>query len=250
MVPSCEYRTTLAQGDQGHDSYALQINLNAWGTTQAGLGEALVEDGDFGGRTYRRVRTYQRRRSLFVDGVAGPRTQRSLAVELMEPASDAQRLPDGLLRGQVELESAYNVGAVNCLVAGAKDCGWTQRRVADGSSAETYHNAFHGPLAFGKAAEQLRRRKDRYYKDAPQAIKDHEWAWKCAAMAHNWPAAAEKMAVGGFDSWVYTSDGTQYSVDDPAPWIKNIGAPGVETARRWVNFYLGKVCVYVSAWGE
>lgn len=250
MIPSCEYRTTLAQGDKGHDTYALQINLNAWGVTQPGLGESLVEDGDFGGRTHRRVRTYQRRRGLYIDGVAGPVTQRHLAIELMEPASDHYNLPHGLLRGQVELESAYFVGAVNCLVAGAKDCGWTQRRVTDGSKADAYHHAFHGPLAFGKAAEQLRRRKDRYYQNAAQAIKDHEYQWKCAVMAHNWPAAAEKMAVGGFDSWTYTADGKSYGVDDPAPWIKNIGAPGVETAREWVAFYIAKVTVYCAEWSQ
>jgi len=248
FTPTCGYRTTLSQGDQGHDVAALQCNLNYWGEGQTGLGDELVEDGDFGGRTFRRVRTYQRRRNLYLDGICGPKTQRRLAIELLEPSADAFNLPHGLLRGQVELESAYAVGAVNCRVPGAKDCGWTQRRIADGSDEDTYRGAFFAPSCFGRSAETLRKTKDRFYSNAAQAIKDHEYMWKAAVMNHNWPAAAQQMATGGFDSWRFQSEGLWYTVDQPAPWIKRIGVPGVETAREWVAFYQGKVCVYVSDW--
>jgi peptidoglycan hydrolase-like protein with peptidoglycan-binding domain len=247
FTPICAYRTTLAQDDVGHDVGALQLALNAWGKTQAGLGEALVEDGQFGGRTHRRVRTFQRRNGLYVDGIAGPVSQRRLAILLLEPHADNYNLPHGLLRGQVELESAYFVGAVNCLVPGARDIGWTQRRVPDGSPEELYKAAFSAS-AFGTSAELLRRRKDRYYADAARAIKDHEFMWKAAAGSHNWPAAGAQVAAGGFETWRYTADGKTYGIDDVAPWIQRIGVPGVETGRQWWNFYTERATAYVSTW--
>jgi hypothetical protein len=62
----------LRLGARGKDAKALQALLNAWGAS-------LVVDGSFGPATDVALKGYQSRHGLRVDGLAGPRTQASLA---------------------------------------------------------------------------------------------------------------------------------------------------------------------------
>lgn len=61
----------LSRGSQGPRVEALQRALN-------NQGASLTVDGDFGPGTEAAVRTYQRQNALTADGIAGPKTLRSL----------------------------------------------------------------------------------------------------------------------------------------------------------------------------
>jgi hypothetical protein len=232
VIPSCVWRYGLHKGLTGHDVWAAQINFNAWRATQPLA--PLAEDGIFGGNTERGVRTYQRRSGLHVDGVAGPNTQKQLALDLLRPKQEAFGLPQGLLRGGCELESGYFVGATNCNVPGGIDCGWMQIRVKDGASSAQYGAAFSGPEAFGSVAQRLRERKDRYTTLTGSNTK----AWKYAVLAHNWPAAAEHYAEGDIQHWIYKSEGETYDMGDPAPWVERASGGRLHTGYEWADYYV------------
>jgi hypothetical protein len=254
MIPTCAKLTDIAslrRGDSGHAVWALQINLNTWSSSEA-LEPALSEDGLFGGRTDRRVRTFQRRNGLTIDGVAGPLTQRKLAIVLLHRLVQETWgvTVTQILHGLVELESAYIVGATNCVTPGGIDCGWLQIRVTGAQGDDPkYHNAFAAASAFTDRAEIIRERFDRYSKMNQLG---NEYNWQNAALAHHWPAAAEQRARGikAFNEWRYTADGTTYGVDDPAEWIVKYQIPGVKTARQLVEFYIGKTTQYVTQYGS
>jgi peptidoglycan hydrolase-like protein with peptidoglycan-binding domain len=228
LTPARRFRYTLREGIRGHDVAALQLNLN-----DAGL--RLAIDGDFGPLTFTAVKLYQDRRgTLHDDGIAGPVTQRHLALELMRPAQRDHRIPNGLLRGIVEGESGFFVGAVNWSVPGGVDCGWTQRRLAPDAPDEELRAAFSGRHSFGRVAAELRERKDTYY--GRKAVQTHQRAWELAVLHHNWPAAAMSLAVGGTLS------------NQPAGWVTAIGVPGVTTPAQWADYYVARAMVYVRTY--
>jgi peptidoglycan hydrolase-like protein with peptidoglycan-binding domain len=80
-------RTTLERGDRGAEVSALQRLLNANGQT-------VAVDGDFGPRTQRAVRDYQRAQRLDVDGVVGRDTLGRL--EAGRPATPGGVTPGGV----------------------------------------------------------------------------------------------------------------------------------------------------------
>lgn len=228
MIPGRSFRYTLRTGVRGHDVWALQLNLN-----EAGFG--LAVDGVFGAITEQAVRDYQRWRTIAADGVAGPTTQRYLALELLRPSQRDHRIPLGLMRGVTEGESGWFVGAVNWGVAGGVDCGWTQRRVLERDfSDEAFRAAFSGRTSFSRLAVSLREDKDRFH-GRPGAPTDAR-AWELATLAHNWPAGAEVLARGGALS------------DEPAEWVQRIGVPDVETPAEWAEHYILRAAAYVSRW--
>lgn len=78
-----EFAGSLQRGSQGPTVEALQRGLNAMGATPA-----LVADGDYGARTERAVRDFQRATGLEETGVAGPETTGAMvAVEHLAAAS-------------------------------------------------------------------------------------------------------------------------------------------------------------------
>lgn len=62
----------LKKGSQGNDVATLQKNLNKV------LGTKLVEDGDFGTKTFDAVKAFQKKAGLDVDGIYGPATDKAL----------------------------------------------------------------------------------------------------------------------------------------------------------------------------
>ena len=62
---------TLRKGDEGQEVKRLQTNLN------------ITIDGDFGPQTRKAVIEYQADNELVVDGLAGPKTLRSLGIEVI-----------------------------------------------------------------------------------------------------------------------------------------------------------------------
>jgi peptidoglycan hydrolase-like protein with peptidoglycan-binding domain len=61
-------------GDQGDDVKSLQATLNKWYPSLT----RLVEDGDFGAKTDERVRYFQTKAKLEVDGIVGSATWSAL----------------------------------------------------------------------------------------------------------------------------------------------------------------------------
>lgn len=68
--PSSGGRRTIKKGDRGDDVKSLQRTLNAWYKSLT----RLAEDGDFGQLTEDRVKYFQGRAHLVVDGIVGPKT--------------------------------------------------------------------------------------------------------------------------------------------------------------------------------
>ena len=108
--------TTLRHGDRSQAVRILQKNLNAHGAQ-------LVIDGDYGDNTETAVRTYQLKVGLVVDGVAGSKTQTSLAggdcTQLLKNAD----LVNAAKRLDVPLASVYAVNEVESLGKGFLDNG-------------------------------------------------------------------------------------------------------------------------------
>lgn len=72
---------SLRQGYQGYAVQVVQYRLRAFGY-------AVDVDGDFGPQTDRIVRLWQRQNGLYVDGIVGPQTLRSLGLskaDLLQP---------------------------------------------------------------------------------------------------------------------------------------------------------------------
>jgi peptidoglycan hydrolase-like protein with peptidoglycan-binding domain len=224
--PSKANRYSLKLGMLGHDVGALQLNLNH-------VGLNLVVDGDFGSKTEKAVRQFQQSTGLSADGVAGAFTQNELAGYVWRAPQQSSSTPRGLIRGIVESESAYMVGAVNWNSPGGVDCGWVQRRVYEGSySEEAFRHAFDGGVQFDLLAKRLRSDKERF---ASRGNGD-ERSWKLAALSHNWPWGADKL-----------SRGEQLSTE-PADWVKTASGGKVSTPAQWAIFYQERACRYVTTW--
>ena len=239
---------SIRKGDREAAAYAVQRALNA-------SGQSLVEDAIFGEQTERAVIAWQRKSGLTPDGIFGPASSAKMATRLTAKVDTG--LPTGLLRGFTELESANLIAAVNWSVSGGVDCGYTQRRVLDGSTEATVRRAFNSPYQLGLLAKQLRERRSVYYGKkgvtAPTVLSfiatREERAWRLAALHHNWPYAASRLAEG-------------YALSDRrADWVPSgtrfADGSAVVTYMDWARFYAlgwaekrhpGAVCKYVVRW--
>ncbi len=258
MFPQRTYRYSLKRGMLGHDVWALQINL-------ARRGFEVSQDGEFGEGTERAVKKFQSNNDLTSDGIAGLLTQRTLALRLIKEPQSKHGTPPGLIKGIVEGESGFMVGAVNWIVPHGIDCGWVQRRVVDTDYTDTaFKAAFDGSVQFELLAASLRDEKERFH----HGDITHQRAWELAVLDHNWPAAAQNYGQGK-QNWNYvakfyfgkdpdagrfyrTIDSTaelrSYDMNTPAQWIKLIGASGITTGTQWADHYIDSKTHYVNTW--
>jgi hypothetical protein len=232
-----------------HSVWALQINLNDWARS-AGV-KPVEETGYFGTETTHLSRVFQRRKGLVIDGLVGPTTQRYLALDLSRPAQRTYQLPPGLVRGIVQGETGWAVGAVNWSVPGGVDCGWAQIRVTEPYTDAKFVFAFRGLSAFDELGSRLSRKKNDYY-GRPGATTLRR-AWELGLLFWNWQHAAERYAAGlkdwsYYETW-HDENGTHTAVrlmSQPAEWIKTIGVPGVETGHQWATHYINSKTLYVD----
>lgn len=237
------YRRVFKEGMKGWDVAVLQANL-----------PSLVVDGRFGPNTTFKVKEYQRAHNLEVDGIAGIRTQQSIALVNSNGAQNKYRTPGGLLRGLMEGESGFQLAATTHLYPnGSRDVGVYQENLssAELSAESTARDSFVVAHAAERSAHDLRQTKDIFSK-LPGGYSD-EKAWRYAVLNHNWPAAAAKFAAGTIDSWVYMAKDLngitrEYQMSDQADWIKAIGVNGVSTGYQWADFYVDSKVVYVRSW--
>ncbi len=97
--------TTLRHGDRSQAVRTLQKNLNSHGG-------ALVVDGDYGDATEKAVRAYQLKAGLVVDGIAGEKTQTSLAGDDCSQLLRNADLVSAAQRLDLPLASVYAVNEV------------------------------------------------------------------------------------------------------------------------------------------
>lgn len=191
MLPPSATDTSLKKGESSWGVYGLQKALNF--ANQAGL----TTDGVFGMLTESAVGSWQRRMSLTIDGIAGPKTQQSVSLFLCEAVLIAD-IPRGLPRGIVEGEGGYYFGAVNWMSAHGVDCGIVQERVGGPPFAlDNLRHAFDAPKSLAAALIILRERAATEYATYAWASVSWERQLRCGIMAHNWPAGALSIAKTG-----------------------------------------------------
>jgi hypothetical protein len=215
------------RGDSGWPVYALQRALLAIG--YSGVGAA---DGDFGARTDRAVKRFQRNKQLAADGIAGPATRRALADRVCQVIDKQVRgVPAGLARNLARGEGGDNPAAVNWSVPGGVDCGLFQLRVYGPAYSRTkLEQAFCPVCSGGEAMRAFLKRRDGFLGRA-WVGQSMERAGRCALLAHNWPAGADFWSRTG-----HTSSPARLASWVPAGVKFPDGAP-VRTWDEWAAFY-------------
>ena len=169
----------LKKGDKGHDVWALQTALR------------ISRDGDFGPITDKAVRDYQESKDLTVDGIAGIVSQRSLCLNHVWPVQLTEGTPPGLMRGQIEAESAYILGNHSAKRDNDTwDVGPCQRNTQYVSMAA----GFDVPGSIAHLGAHLRRKHDEYRNYGK--VKDERRLWELASGSWNAPAWTDRLARG------------------------------------------------------
>lgn len=210
--------------DEGWGVWALQKALLS-------LGRTLTVDGVFGERTEAVVKSFQTAKGLTSDGIAGPKTQ-EVILSTMVARVTTDHLPGGLVEGITQAESGRLIFAVNSQVEGGVDLGYTQRRVYEPYTDEALMDALDSLKQLDRLVDELNSRYTTFVtRTAVQKRTDtEEYAWRLAALAHNWPYGADRL-----------SKGFELS-DKTATWVPaGTQFPGtgqlVNTFSEWAKFY-------------
>jgi Putative peptidoglycan binding domain len=209
-------------------AYAIQRALNVIYPDDS----PLITDGSFGDASDARVKKYQTSLKLVSDGIAGPVTQRRIALSMRKHADPEERVPRGIIDGLVMGESGGYVDAKNWSVNGGVDLSYVQRRVAyPVQSATAVERAYNPPYQFGLVVDNILEDQARYLAYPYVATRaDHwEYAWRLAVLEHNWPYGSQQLARG------------QKLSSQPATWVPpgtrfDDGA-AVATFADWAKFY-------------
>lgn len=209
------------EGDRHLGVWALQVFFDALGY-QPG-----VLDGSFGPATKAAVERYQKSTGATVDGVVGPQTQSRIVRSCVVRAPGGTTIPKGLVEGQISAESGGLIAAANSQVAGGVDLGFTQRRVYGPPFDPSKVKDAINPLSnVSKSAADLLGR----YKTFAARVGHGEYAWRLAALGHNWPSAADDLSRG----WPLST--TRIATWVPAGTHFPDGT-AVRTFRQWAEFY-------------
>lgn len=248
--PNSSFRYAFKQGFSGWDVYAVQVSLNSHQKTFP-----ITEDGIFGPQTHECVIREQTNHHLDkVDGVIGQKTQAKICEAEAKRAELAHRIPVGLELGLAQGESGLYFAAVSGPNwNNSYDAGGIQDNILSSElgSLAAWHRGFDLRHGFEETGKKLRAQYDSYFgKPGCQTIKG---TWFTALTYHNWPAAADKMAKGQFDSWQYyaissTGSGRYYGVDEEAWWVVQASGGRLKTARQWRDDYIASKIIYVKNW--
>jgi Putative peptidoglycan binding domain len=208
-------------------TYAIQKALIAYNPLLP-----LAADGVYGVATADRVVSFQKNRGILADGIAGPQTQRMIAVAMREISDPDQRVPRGVIDGLVQGESTGLVDAKNWQQLGGVDLSYVQRRVTYPVVSETaVRRAYDPPFQFAKVTEDFVADQAKYlaYPYVQSRVDKFEYAWRLAVLEHNWPYGAGQLAQGiGLSN--RTADWA------PVGSCFEDGAP-VVTYSDWAKFY-------------
>lgn len=215
------------RGDWGWPVVALQINLNRFGNQ-------LEPDGDLGPATETVARAFQAHRGLRVDGVIGPQSQQRMCLDLAGGAVRRYALPDGLARGLMENESGFMVAAYTTHPSDAGfDLGaWQDSYEWPGTQA-AYRDSLDVHVTSHKVIGGLRATYDRYRSGGASA----RLGWECAALSHNWPVGADRVARGL---------GPTVRPDEPAGWVERASGGRLHTPREWAESYIANATRHVD----
>lgn len=189
----------LKTGDRGWDIYGLQTALVRLGLLQSTIGGTGQLDGIFGENTRAAVVAFQRAHKLEADAIAGVLTQREVALQLVWPVQARLDTPRGLMRGQIEKESGFELGNYSeHHKTPTTDQGWDlglcqRNSKVLANSGLGYAEGFDAALSVEVLATQLRDRYDRYVGQAERGVSDgrqvsERRAWELAAGSWNAPA--------------------------------------------------------------
>lgn len=215
------------RGDDAWPVVSLQLNLNHFGNR-------LELDGVIGPATEKVMRSFQAHRRMATDGVFGPASQQRLCIELATPPARRYSLPTGLMRGALENESGYMIA---CWTEHPSDAGFDLGALQDSftapASQQRYRDALDVAAISERTAATYRRSYDRYRSlGAAQRL-----GWECAALYHNWPAAADRMARGL---------GPTSKPDEPVEWVQAASGGRLSTPREWADAYIAAVCKFID----
>lgn len=247
-IPSPDFRYSMRRGMTGTDVAALQANLSP----------RLLVDGDFGPRTERAVKRFQRARPrLVTDGIAGPVTQAAIANRRIRPIETRLDVPKGLLRSIASNESGLFLGSCG---KHAADEGWDVGVFARSTGKTPGSQEFlDSAYDVAESAEWTGRNTLESYErvgDPADSSYLYELAggdraryrWCLAVFAHNWPAAV----FGGTLSSAYAGIARAGRIyweagrdDRPADWIAEATGGRLRTPREWARSYVERSTVYV-----
>lgn len=199
---------------------------------------SVKADGVFGPRTAEATEAFQRTMGLDADGIAGPASMKAACLQRIA-ASDSGT-PPGLMKGMVEGESSYWVGAQSAVyfVKGIRkaDLGAFQFQTTL-SDEEAVRRALNLPEGADRLGAWLIEGYDTY---RPAAyVRRHRTPEKLAW----WLACGRWNAPAWTDIWAARGP------NDPALQVV-VEHPffGFITREEWVRRYVASKIIYVTAW--
>ena len=226
---------TFKWGQSGWKVWAFQLNFPEIVNGTYGA------DGIFGDDTKAVVVAFQKTNRLYADGIAGPLTQEKLFLVRSDYAEKLFSLPPKLLASIGKGESGYYTACVSGLTSdGGRDYGAYQDHLVNPTQEQLATAFTIADLALD-TAQNLRENKDRYYLGKKfVGAKTHQRAWELAALSHNWPYAAERLALG---LSIYASGD-----DVPRQWIIDATKGRLSTANQWVAEQISTKTSLVTLW--
>lgn len=215
------------RGDDAWPILALQVALNRFPKNRLEL------DGVFGPQTEKVVKSFQSHRGMTADGIAGPATQEVICRRLSDGPERDEGLPRDLLRGLGERESSFMLACYSPHIDGEGfDLGAYQDAYDRASTQADYGRSLDVAHMAVRTAGEIRARHDTYRgQGAAERL-----AWECAALGHNWPVAATRMARG---------QAPTSNADQPAAWVESYSGGRLHTPREWVEDYVRAVTRFV-----
>jgi peptidoglycan hydrolase-like protein with peptidoglycan-binding domain len=203
--------------------------------------------GVFGSQTFKKVKAFQTKYGLYVDGIAGSKTQGKI-LELAGAKADlAHGLWVGVGYGFAMAEGGGCLAATNWSIPGSVDCGPAQWRIPGPPFAYTaLIGAFRPYEALDRACRVLAER----WTDFRHRNRWLDWepdvALRVAVLAHNAPYGGMANTIvdtypGGGEWWRYVT-----RPDDPATWIKNKDGTYPFTRSEWAAEYPTRILKYVA----
>lgn len=204
----------LERGVSHNGVYALQKFLGDIGYLGAD------PTGFFGSATDEAVKKYQGAKNLVADGVIGPKTSAIIVHSAVVRSPLGSSLPRNLMEGLIAAESSELLGAVNATVPGGLDLGITQRRAYgppfDPLAVKHALDPIYS-VAFSTSNPSKTGIYDRYLVFSSR-VGANSYAWRLAALAHNWPSAADTLSKGGTLSKTRLATWCPASVRAEHPW--------------------------------
>lgn len=214
-----DYRYAISEDPKQRIGTRAQVSLDHWAVSagchaiqqrlvELGLMEpvAATEAGIFGPRTERAVRSFQESNfdpdggaKLAVDGTVGRSDARALFTPLILAAERRYDIPNRLLLGETNHESALDPGAIGYFIYypdyRGVDRGMSQ--INGSSNAQvTWEQAFTPAFSLDWSGKRLRTYFEQYKGRYPS--KSDSLLWDAAVCAHNNPSAAGRWASQGF----------------------------------------------------